>query len=230
MLGTLRYKLYHHYGINSLKILQAPYQGDQAHSATGKPKAVLRRCAPSSKQILDDLVALLQSLAASIRSGMDPLIALERCGSSLSHNSYLASEIQSFSRRLTDDGLPLESALKGFAETFDDPCLELFKHALKLAYSEGASVSACLQRLSRVTRQRQSFDRKVRSALAMQKLSTIGLIACAALMLSTQALINSQAILNALSNPLSLLIMLLGLSLLVSGGFMMALLSRRTFA
>lgn len=161
---------------------------------------------------------------------MDPLVALERSGSSLSGTSYLGSEVRIFIQRLTEEALPLDQALNRFADQIDDPCLDLFRHAIKLAYSEGASVSACLQRLSRVTRQRQSFDRKVKSALAMQKLSTIGLIACAALMLTTQALINFEAIKQSLSSPLSLIIMMVGLSLLVLGGVMMALLSRRCFA
>ena len=229
-LNSLRYRLYYQSAINSLRILQSPYQPDHSCRVNKRSRSILPRRKLSSRQVLEDLVALLQSLAASIRSGMDPLVALERSGSSLSGTSYLGSEVRIFIQRLTEEALPLDQALNRFADQIDDPCLDLFRHAIKLAYSEGASVSACLQRLSRVTRQRQSFDRKVKSALAMQKLSTIGLIACAALMLTTQALINFEAIKQSLSSPLSLIIMMVGLSLLVLGGVMMALLSRRCFA
>lgn len=216
---------------HSLKALQAPLEAE-----TPSPEIknlylkLFRKQHISTKRFLDDLVALLQSLAAAIRSGMDPILALERCGSSLGEHSYLAKEVALLINKMTDEAVPLHSALKLFANEINDPCLDLFKHALKLAHDDGASISTCLQRLSRVTRQRQSFDRKVKSALAMQKLSTIGLLACASMMLMTQALTNFEAITRVFSNPLSLLVMTIGLILLFSGGLMMAMLAKKSFA
>lgn len=218
-------------GINSLRSLQAPFE---LQAPASKRRVwlieVLQTKRISTKHVLDDLVALLQSLSAAIRSGMDPILALERSGKSLGKDSYLSREVASLITQINDEGVPLHSALGKFAINIEDPCLDLFKHALRLAHEDGATISSCLQRLSRVTRQRQSFDRKVKSALAMQRLSTIGLLACASLMLITQALINFEAISRAFLNPLSLLVMLIGLTLLISGAVMMTTLAKRSFS
>jgi len=221
----------HRAGIHSLRSLQASFDLLPSPPPRRSWRSQLFHRKPiSTKQVLDDLVALLQSLAAAIRSGMDPIMALERSGESLGESSYLSQEVSRLILRITDESIPLETALKEFANDIQDPCLDLFRHALKLAHDDGASISTCLQRLSRVTRQRQSFDRKVKSALAMQKLSTIGLLACAGIMLTTQALTNLEAITRTFSNPLSLSVMIFGLTLLISGGLMMSMLARRVFA
>ncbi len=217
--------------IDSLRSLQAPFESQATiPKRSGWLTGIIKKKRISTKQGLDDLVALLQSLSAAIRSGMDPLLALERSGKGLGDSSYLSREVACLITQITDEGLPLQTALGKFASDMEDPCLDLFRHALRLAHEDGASISTCLQRLSRVTRQRQSFDRKVKSALAMQRLSTIGLLACAGLMLTTQALTNFEAITHAFSNPLSLFVMLIGLTLLSSGAVMMARLAKRTFA
>ena len=104
-----------------------------------------------------------------------------------------------------------------FAETINHPDLNLFRTAFILARREGTSLADCLRRLARVTRQRQSFRRKVKAALAMQKLSAIGIALCTVVIGLIQFLSNPEAINSAMEHPLGSKLLLAGIVSIVSG-------------
>jgi Flp pilus assembly protein TadB len=163
-----------------------------------------------------DYAALLLSLSSGLKTGLDPLIALSRSTVLFQPDSVLRGELEGFKKSL-DEGATEDRAIDTFGSTVRHPDIKLFRMAFKLARKEGASLSACLQRLARVTRQRQSFRRKTRGAVAMQKLSAFGIAGCTALIGVIQGVSNKQAFVDAFAHPIGRGLLLLGLGLVVSG-------------
>ena len=130
--------------------------------------------------------------------------------------SLISREILEF-RCLIEGGKSEELCLRNFACSIDYPDIQLFRVAMILARREGAALSECLQRLARVTRQRQSFNRKVKAAIAMQKMAAWGIAGCSLTIGVVQYVSNPQALKIAWSHPLGHSILLSGLALLGLG-------------
>lgn len=148
-----------------------------------------------------DYTALLLSLASAVKTGADPLSAFCEASSLFSVDSELASEVKKV-KALLDGGASEEAAIRSFGASINHPDIKLFVTAFILARKEGSSLSESLQRLARVTRQRQSFRRKVRGAVAMQKLSAFGIVGCTVAIGLIQYSTNPQALSGALAHPL----------------------------
>ncbi len=173
-----------------------------------------------------DYVPLLISVASGIRTGLDPLIALQECGSLFSEGSILRKELNIFSERL-ERGEEEDHAVWSFAASIKHPDLKLFKSTFILARKEGSSLGASLQRLAKVTRQRQSFRRKIKSALAMQRLSAVGIAGCAIIIGLIQVAGNADLISDALKHPVGFWALTGGVSLMLLGLGWMFYMSRR---
>lgn len=158
----------------------------------------------------NDYTALLVSLVTGVRTGLDPLDALLRTKNLFPEKSVMREELVLLQQKI-DRGERELTAISTFAESVPHPDVELFRSAFILARKEGSSLSDCLQRLAKVTRQRQSFRRKIRGAVAMQKLSAFGIGACALIIAGIQASTNLQAFLDTIKHPF-------GIQLLVGGG------------
>jgi len=148
-----------------------------------------------------DYTALLVSLAASVRTGMDPLVALSSSAELFSKDSEMYKELE-IMRKSISAGVSEDRLIMSFADTINHPDIGLFRTALLIARKEGGSLASCLQRLTKVTRQRQSFRRKIRSAVAMQKLSAFGIASCTVLIGVFQAITNYAALKNAYNHPM----------------------------
>lgn len=163
-----------------------------------------------------DYAAMLLSLASSIRTGLDPLVALMGLRELFSKGSEVRRELEELVARI-EAGAIEEDAVREFGANISHPDIPLFTTAFILARKEGSSLSECLQRLARVTRTRQSFRRKVRSAVAMQKLSSLGIGLCTLVIGVIQFTANPQAIRTALAHPVGEKLIGLGLILVVIG-------------
>ena len=148
-----------------------------------------------------DYTALLLSLAAGVRTGLDPLIALIQSEQLFGNESEVRKELKKLHDEV-DAGAAEETAVLNFASSINHPDVQLFRTAFMLARKEGSSLANCLQRLARVTRQRQSFRRKIKSAVALQKLSAIGIAVCTGLIGLIQWTANSKAVMAALAHPI----------------------------
>jgi Flp pilus assembly protein TadB len=162
-----------------------------------------------------DYPAMLLSLSSSIRTGLDPLVALQRTTELFPATSEVGKELRGLCQNI-EKGLTEEQAVRSFGRSIQHPDIRLFQTAFLLARREGSSLSACLQRLVKVTRNRQSFRRKMRGAVAMQKLSAIGIAACAFAIVCIQAVTNFEAIRLSLQHPV-------GSKMLAGGGALMVL-------
>lgn len=163
-----------------------------------------------------DYTALLLSLSSSVKTGQDPLIALCASNRLFQKDSLVRKELEEMSQKL-EIGASEELAINSFANTIDHPDIGLFRLAFILARKEGSSLADCLQRLAKVTRQRQSFRRKVKSAVAMQKLSANGIAACAIIIGIIQVTTNPHALQLALANPVGIKMLSAGVGLVVLG-------------
>lgn len=163
-----------------------------------------------------DYPALLMSLASGIKTGLDPLIALTQSAQLFQKSSIMCSELESINTAL-QEGLSEDSAIARFGSRVRHPDIRLFRMAFALARKEGASLSYCLQRLARVTRQRQSFRRKTRGAVAMQKLSAFGIAGCTLLIGAIQGVTNRGAFVEAFMHPIGRVLLILGLVLVGVG-------------
>lgn len=161
-----------------------------------------------------DYTALLLSLASAVRTGLDPLVALIESRRLFRTESEVHRELSRLEEMIST-GMQEEEAILSFASSISQPDIQLFRQAFILARKEGSSLAGCLQRLARVTRQRQSFRRKIRSAVALQKLSAIGIALCTVVIALIQWSGNSSALVEAINHPV-------GFKLLVAGTFLIA--------
>lgn len=163
-----------------------------------------------------DYTALLVSLASAVRTGSDPMQALVAARGLFPSGSVVRGELQRLHAAL-EGGAGEESAIGSFAASVAHPDVQLFRTAFILARREGSSLAGCLQRLTRVTRQRQSFRRKIRAAVALQKLSALGIAGCAIFIAGIQWVSNPAAVQSALADPMGVKLLSLGALLVVIG-------------
>lgn len=163
-----------------------------------------------------DLPVLFTAVASSVRAGIDPLRAICDAEGFLPAGSPITREVVLFKQRLAagDD----ESVAVG--RFFEHEChrdVELFKHCIVLSRRHGSSLAEPLHRVVRVVRQRQSFKRKTRAALAMHQMSAFGILLCAILVSSMQIAVNMAGVRVALADARGLALLSVGGSLVVIG-------------
>ena len=168
-----------------------------------------------------DYTAFLLSLASAIRTGLDPLVALVESYQLFPETSVLRQELLKV-RAAVEAGMAEERIISEFASTIRHPDVAMFRSAFMMARREGSSLGVCLERLARVTRQRQSFRRKTRAAVAMQKLSAYCIGGCVVMVGFVQFAANPKGMMTVASHPVGSKALLLAACLVVGGlGWMM---------
>jgi len=167
-----------------------------------------------------DYAAFLLGLASSVRTGLDPLQAMTQSTELFDKKSELGKALVYFSEDI-DHGLSEDRAIKEFAADIRHPDISMFRAGFMLSRRQGSSLAECLMRLAKVTRQRQSFRRKMKSAVAMQRLSGFGIAGCSILICSIQALSNPKAFIDALHDPIGVKLISFGALLILGGTFWM---------
>ena len=163
-----------------------------------------------------DLPALLTSLASSVRAGIDPITALLSAAEYLPQETPLVEELSRLKHRLKSGG-DETAELEAFLSHWRHPDTELFKRCLILSRKHGSSLGEPLHRITRVVRQRHSFRRKTKAALAMHRLSAFGIALCAVVIGIVQGLMNKQALITSIHHPLGSKLLLIGVVLICLG-------------
>ncbi len=163
-----------------------------------------------------DYPTFLLSLASAVRTGLDPIQAFTDAANLFSDTSELKKELLITKERL-EAGSAEEAAVRNFAKTISHPDIDLFRTGFILARKEGSSLGECLERLARVTRARQTFRRKIRSAVAMQKLSAIGVGGCALLVVGIQFVSNPETFSKILADQYGRVFLAIGVCLVIGG-------------
>lgn len=163
-----------------------------------------------------DYCAFLLSIASSVKSGADPILSMTQAIHLFPPQSVITQEVVNFKLDL-EKGLTEEQSLKRFALSVSNPDIDMFRTAMIIARKEGSALGDCLQRLAKVTRQRQSFVRKVRSAVAMQRMASMGIAGCTVAIGLIQYFANPKAIQMAWSHPVGYPVMVSGMGLIIIG-------------
>lgn len=195
-----------------------------AAAAVGVVSVMLRRGRLRFNRIEafeSDYPTLLIALASSVRAGLDPLVALTSAATLFPPQSILRRELDRFARSI-ESGEEEESAVRSFGRSVEHPDVVLLQNAYLIARREGSSLGECLHRLARVTRQRQSFRRKMRAAVAMQRLSALGIAGCAVVIGVFQSVTNARGVAAALADPRGVAALSFGGCLIVGGLLWMA--------
>lgn len=163
-----------------------------------------------------DYAVMLTALASSLKSGHDPLSALVEQSKVFGPGTILGAGLLGLSEDLRLGASETES-IDNFCSAAAHPDLDLFRFSFLLGKKHGGSLSTCLHRLARVTRQRQAFRRKTRAATAMQRLSAIGIAGCTAAVTAIQFSASPEAFKAAWLDPVGQKLLLLGFSLACIG-------------
>lgn len=186
---------------------------------------VWRRALVNRRAVDRDLPALLTSVASSVRAGIDPLSALLSSRDYFPRETPLMQEVERIREGLSN-GVDEEEILESFLMTYESQEGELFKRCLILSRRHGSSLAEPLHRITRVVRQRQSFRRKIRAALAMHRMSAIGIALCAVAMGGLQLGMNPQAFDVAMEHPTGGKLLVGGVCLIITGVMWMMLMGR----
>jgi Flp pilus assembly protein TadB len=163
-----------------------------------------------------DLPALLTSVASSVRAGIDPLSALIGARDYFPKESIIVREIEKLRRGIAE-GRDEEELIEEFLALYGNQDGELFKRCLILSRRHGGSLGDPLHRITRVVRQRQSFRRKTRAALAMHRMSAIGIALCAVAMTALQCAMSPDSLNLAIHHPLGSKLLIGGVMTIISG-------------
>lgn len=174
-----------------------------------------------------DYPAFLLALCSSIRTGLDPLTALQNLQKLFPGNGELGRELKILNDAVLS-GKNEEQAIAAFGRNIRHPDITLFRTAFLLARRQGSSLGEALHRLAKVTRSRQSFRRKMRGAVAMQRLSAFGILFCALAIGLFQALTSPAALRDAFADPIGKQALAAGIVLMLIGiGWMIRLTRQR---
>jgi Flp pilus assembly protein TadB len=163
-----------------------------------------------------DLPALVTSVASSVRAGVDPLRAICDAEEYFSAGSLFVDEVRLFKQRLAagDDEFDV---IEDFLINDGNSEVELFKQCLLLSRRHGSSLAEPLHRVVRTIRQRQSFKRKTRAAMAMHRMSAIGIAGCAIVITGMQLVMNVSGVKTAWESPVGKILIGVGASLIALG-------------
>lgn len=182
---------------NALSRARAMSGSFSVHASACSP---LRSRKAATLEFERDYTALLFSLSIAVRCGLDPLQALLLSEELFEEGSAMRGELGALKDRI-DRGMPEDAAIDRFGQRFAHPDLPLFRSAFVLARKHGGSLSDSINRLARVTRQRQSFRRRSQAALAGQRLSAYGIAASALAVGVMQGIASRQALIDSLEHP-----------------------------
>lgn len=116
----------------------------------------------------DDYSPFLLSLVSLLRTGMNPMTAVETAAKGLEDGSLIKDEVLLMLERM-QMGVPEDKSIGSFGEDVDHAEIELFVQALLLSKRVGGTLSDTLERLSKQVRKRQYFRASAVSAVGMQR-------------------------------------------------------------
>ena len=127
-------------------------------------RAVMKRF----KNFDNDYPNFLLSLCGLMRTGMNPMHAIEVATEQLNDQSLLKFEVHLMLERLKF-GVSEDLAIGAFGESIDHPEIELFVQAFLLSRRLGGTLSDTLERMAKTVRKRQFFRASAMAAVSLQR-------------------------------------------------------------
>lgn len=119
-----------------------------------------------------DFPAFLLSFVGMLKTGLNPVQALEACAVNLEDSSLVRQEVELMLERLRL-GVSEERSIGSFGEDVNHAEIELFVQALLLSRRVGGNLSETIDRLARQVRKRQYFRASAQAAVGLQRGSII---------------------------------------------------------
>jgi tight adherence protein B len=126
------------------------------------------RVAARFKRFDRDFPAFLLSFVGMLKTGLNPMQALEACAANLEDASLVRQEVELMLERLRL-GVSEERSIGSFGEDVNHPEIELFVQSLLLSRRVGGNLSETVDRLARQVRKRQHFRASAQAAVGLQR-------------------------------------------------------------
>lgn len=164
-------------------------------------KGLLHRSMEKRFKAFDaDYPQFLLSLVGLLKTGMNPLGAIEASCKGMEEGSLMKAECEMMLERLRY-GVPEDASIGAFAEDVYHPEIELFVQALLLSRRVGGTLSDTLDRLARQVRKRQYFRKQAHAAVGMQRGSIWFIVGIMVLLEVYLYFIYPQAVVGAMRDP-----------------------------
>lgn len=123
-----------------------------------------------------DYPQFLLSFVGMLKTGLNPMQALEAASLNLDPQSLVRQEVELMLERLRL-GVSEERSIGSFGEDINHPEIELFVQALLLSRRVGGNLSETIDRLARQVRKRQHFRASANAAVGLQRGSILFILA-----------------------------------------------------
>jgi Flp pilus assembly protein TadB len=165
-----------------------------------------------------DYPSFLLSLVGLLKTGMNPMGAIEASAKGMEDGSIIKFEVELMLERLRY-GVPEDQSIGSFAEDINHSEIELFVQALLLSRRVGGTLSDTLDRLARQVRKRQYFRKQAHAAVGMQRGSIwfiLGIMICLELYLYV---VFPESVVGAIKNPVGWQVWQFGILVIIAGIF-----------
>lgn len=170
------------------------------------------------KKFDSDYPQMIMSLVGLLKTGMNPMNALEAASQGLDQGSLVRQEIELMITRLRY-GVPEDRSIGAFAEDIYHPEIELFVQALLLSRRVGGTLSDTLDRLSKQVRKRQYFRSQATAAVGLQR-GSIWFILCILLGMEVYLyFVFPESVVGAINDPFGWQIWQLAICVILLGIF-----------
>ena len=115
-----------------------------------------------------DFPQFLLAVVGMLKTGLNPVQALEAAVQNLEEDSLVKSEVELMLERFRV-GVPEDRSIGSFGEDIAQPEIELFVQALILSRRVGGNLSETLDRLAKQVRKRHTFKMSANTAVAQQR-------------------------------------------------------------
>lgn len=170
------------------------------------------------KRFDSDYPQFLLSLIGLLKTGMNPMSALEAAAYGLEEGSLVKHEVELMLERLRF-GISEDKSIGSFGEDIFHPEIELFVQALLLSRRVGGTLSDTLDRLAKQVRKRQYFRAQANAAVGMQRGSIWFIIGILCFVEVYVYFIYPQAVIGAWENEIGWMIWQGGIFAILLGIF-----------
>jgi tight adherence protein B len=159
-----------------------------------------RRIAKRVASFDRDFAQFLLSVVAMLKTGLNPIQAIETAAKNLEEGSIVREEVEIMLERVRL-GVSEDRSIGAFGENIDQPEIELFVQALLLSRRVGGSLADTLDRISKQVRKRQQFKRAASGAVSMQRGSIWAIIVVISLVELYMFIFTPEMVVGAWTDP-----------------------------
>lgn len=159
-----------------------------------------RRIRKRVQKFDSDFAQFLLSVVGMLKTGLNPVQALEAAADNLEEESLVRQEVQLMLERVRM-GVAEDRSIGSFGEDIDQPEIELFVQALLLSRRVGGTLSDTLDRLAKQIRKRQTFKIAANGAVSMQRGSIFVIIVVIGFVQTYMVFVAPEMVIGAWTNP-----------------------------